>query len=71
MNHDSELRLETVHVLAWRLVDYAGGEMTYGGLQRWVLELAALLNAMGHPVLVHQRARRAFEIGRASCRERV
>jgi glycosyltransferase involved in cell wall biosynthesis len=61
MMFDAQPARETVHVLAWRLVDYDGGEMTYGGLQRWVLELTALLNAMGHPVLVHQRARRAFE----------
>lgn len=51
---------EPVHVLAWRLFDYDGRELTYGGLQRWLLSLAELLNAAGHPVVVHQRAHRAF-----------
>ena len=30
---------ETVHVLTWRLLDYAGEELTLGGLQRWLLAL--------------------------------
>jgi glycosyltransferase involved in cell wall biosynthesis len=50
----------TVHVLAWRLYDYRGEQLTAGGLQRWLLELARLLVSLGHPVLVHQRAERAF-----------
>ncbi|MBL8725828.1 MAG: glycosyltransferase family 4 protein [Planctomycetes bacterium] len=50
----------TVHVLAWRLYDYRGAELTAGGLQRWLVELARLLVAMGHPVHVHQRAERPF-----------
>lgn len=52
---------EVVHVLAWRLLDYDGREVTYGGLQRWLLALADLLVAAGHPVVVHQRANAAFE----------
>ena len=51
---------ETVHVLAWRLYDYRGEQLTYGGLQRWLLELARLLVASGHPVVVHQKAAVAF-----------
>jgi glycosyltransferase involved in cell wall biosynthesis len=51
----------TVHVLAWRLYDYRGAELTAGGLQRWLVELARLLVAMGHPVHVHQRAERPFQ----------
>ncbi len=50
-----------MHVLTWRLLDYEGEAMTYGGQQRWLLELVRLLNANGHPVVVHQRATRAFE----------
>ena len=48
-----------VHVLAWRLYDYEGEALTAGGLQRWLVELARLLVAMGHSVVIHQRARRA------------
>ncbi len=51
---------ETVHVLAWRLYDYRGEQLTAGGLQRWLVELARLLRSLGHPVLVHQRAEREF-----------
>lgn len=51
---------EAVHVLAWRLLDYDGREPTWGGLQRWLLELAALLGECGHPVVVHQRANAPF-----------
>ena len=50
-----------VHVLTWRLLDYEGRDMTYGGLQRWILELAGVLQGMGREVLVHQRADRRFE----------
>jgi glycosyltransferase involved in cell wall biosynthesis len=50
----------TVHVLAWRLYDYRGEQLTAGGLQRWLVELARLLRSLGHPVLVHQRAEREF-----------
>lgn len=50
----------TVHVLAWRLYDYRGEQLTAGGLQRWLIELARLLVALGHPVHVHQRAERPF-----------
>lgn len=49
-----------VHVLTWRLYDFDGAELTAGGLQRWLVELARLLVAMGHPVVIHQRAKRAF-----------
>lgn len=51
---------ETVHVLAWRLLDYRGEQLTFGGLQRWALELARLLVAGGNPVVVHQKAAVAF-----------
>lgn len=51
---------ETVHVLAWRLYDYRGEQLTAGGLQRWLVELARLLRSLGHPVLVHQRAEVEF-----------
>lgn len=50
----------TVHVLCWRLYDYRGEQLTAGGLQRWLVELTRLLRSLGHPVLVHQRAERAF-----------
>lgn len=50
----------TVHVLAWRLYDYRGEQLTCGGLQRWLVELARLLVSLGHPVLVHQRADQPF-----------
>ena len=50
----------TVHVLTWRLYDNRGEQPTMGGLQRWLVELARLLVALGHPVLIHQRAERAF-----------
>jgi glycosyltransferase involved in cell wall biosynthesis len=50
------VKRETVHVLAWRLLDYRGEQPTYGGAQRWLTELARLLNEHGHDVVVHQRA---------------
>lgn len=56
-----DLSGEVVHVLAWRLLEYGGEALSYGGVQRWILELARLLHAKGHPVVVHQRAQRAFE----------
>ena len=34
--------------------------MTYGGQQRWLLEVTRLLNDRGHPVVVHQRATTQF-----------
>lgn len=52
---------ETVHVLTWRLLDFEGLVPTYGGQQRWLLELCALLRASGHAVIVHQRSTRPFE----------
>lgn len=53
-------RGETVHILAWRLYDYRGEQLTAGGLQRWLVELARLLRSLGHPVCIHQRAEREF-----------
>lgn len=52
---------ETIHIVTWRLLDYEGRELTYGGLQRWLLALIDLLRSRGHPVIVHQRAYAAFE----------
>jgi glycosyltransferase involved in cell wall biosynthesis len=52
---------ETVHLVTWRLLDYDGAQPTFGGVQRWVVELAALLRGRGHPVVVHQRGNRDFE----------
>ena len=54
------MRAETVHILAWRLFDYRGEALTYGGAQRWLLELVRLLASRGHEVVVHQRAERPF-----------
>ena len=54
------MTLETVHVVAWRLYDYLGEKVTYGGAQRWLVELTRLLRSLGHQVVVHQRAQRAF-----------
>jgi glycosyltransferase involved in cell wall biosynthesis len=51
---------ETVHMLCWRLYDYRGEALTAGGLQRWLCESARLLRSLGHPVVIHQRAERAF-----------
>jgi hypothetical protein len=42
---------QTVHVLTWRLFDYRGEQLTAGGLQRWLVELARLLRSLGHPVM--------------------
>lgn len=50
-----------MHVLTWRLFDYDGDDLTYGGQQRWLLELARLLNELGRAVVVHQRSHHAFE----------
>ena len=53
------MRAETVHILAWRLFDYRGEALTYGGAQRWLLELVRLLASRGHEVVVHQRKERS------------
>lgn len=57
---ENGLRGETVHALAWRLLDYRGQELTQGGLQRWLREIGRLIVAAGHPVVVHQRAETEF-----------
>ncbi len=51
---------ETVHIVTWRLFDYRGEALTYGGLQRWLLGLVDLLRGLGHPVCIHQKASTAF-----------
>ena len=60
MKNAGSFERELVHVLTWRLFDYQGNGLTYGGVQRWILAFADILNRSGHPVLVHQRAEREF-----------
>lgn len=52
---------EPIHIVTWRLLDYDGENLTYGGLQRWLLALIELLTANDHRVFVHQRANAPFE----------
>jgi hypothetical protein len=52
---------EPVHIVTWRLLDYDGSGLTYGGLQRWLLALIEILRHRGHPVVVHQRAHAVFQ----------